>query len=290
MDNIPIKISLFGKMQICSGENSTNIIDTRRNQEVLAYLLLYRSKPHSREKLADLLWNGSVQSRKYLRQALWQLHNALDAVGAGDLLLFDNEWVQCNPQAQYWLDVAILEECYNLVREVPGQQLDEQMAETIKEVLKLYQGELLDGWYQDWCIFERENCENMYLALLHKMMIYCEKQQTYEMGIAYGQDILRWMPAYEHAHYQLMRLYYLAGNRSAALYQYHHCRSILNAELDVEPSHQTQALYQQIKEDNVNDGPGAPRISRLTPRLLRETVTHINQLQAAMSDLKLKSE
>jgi DNA-binding SARP family transcriptional activator len=290
MSGEQLRISLFARMQLSLGDQLIPHVDARRLQEVLAYLLLNRSRAQNRERLADLIWDGSAQSRKNLRQALWQLHNALQAAGVENFLLMDDEWVQINPQAKYVLDVATFEDCYELVRDLPGDQMDAQIAETIKVVLRLYQGDLLEGWYQDWCVFERERYENMYLVLLHKMMVYCERQQAYETGIAYGQDILRRMKTYERAHYQLMRLHYLAGNRSAALYQYHQCRIILEEELGVEPSRQTQALYEQIKDDNPDAIASRPRGSLLSPELLRQTVTYLNEIQHTLSDLKSRAE
>ncbi|MEZ4660564.1 MAG: hypothetical protein R2911_23660 [Caldilineaceae bacterium] len=40
-------------------------------------------------------------------------------------------------------------------------------------------------------MFERERLQLIYLTLLDKLMGYCESQQLYEQGIAYGQTILR---------------------------------------------------------------------------------------------------
>jgi hypothetical protein len=44
----------------------------------------------------------------------------------------------------------------------------------------------------------------------------------------------------------LMRLYYLNGDRAAALRQYEQCATILDEELGVKPSKRTIALYKQI--------------------------------------------
>ena len=51
-----------------------------------------------------------------------------------------------------------------------------------------------------------------------------------------------------------MRLHHLAGNRSAALRQYERCVAFLRQELDVDPSAQTVALYEQIRSDRLPSG------------------------------------
>ena len=44
-----------------------------------------------------------------------------------------------------------------------------------------------------------------------------------------------------------MRLLALGGQHAAALAQYETCRRVLAEELNVEPSHETQALYESIR-------------------------------------------
>src|SRR5689334_16748577 len=112
-----LRVFLFGKFQVKYDEQLLTGLEARKVQELFGYLLFYRDRPHAREHLAHLLWgDGSTstpQAKKYLRQALWQLQAALGsprpAVGQ-DLMLLEPEWVQFNPQADLWLDVAVFEE------------------------------------------------------------------------------------------------------------------------------------------------------------------------------------
>src|SRR5438128_1039451 len=56
----------------------------------------------------------------------------------------------------------------------------------------LYRGDLLEGWYSDWCLYERERLQHMYLAMLDKLMEYSESHQEYETGQTYGMRALRY--------------------------------------------------------------------------------------------------
>jgi DNA-binding SARP family transcriptional activator len=108
----------------------------------------------------------------------------------------------------------------------------------------------MDGSYADWCLFERERLQNRYFILLVRLMECCELHQAYEAGLDYGQRVLRINPAHERTHQQMMRLYSLAGFRSMALRQYQNCGQALRDELGVKPSRQTQALFEQIRDDH----------------------------------------
>jgi DNA-binding SARP family transcriptional activator len=139
------------------------------------------------------------------------------------------------------------ESIYSAVEDTPGQTLCEGDAERVREALDLYRGDLLEGCYQDWCILERERLRQAYLALIEKQMTYCESRGRYEAAVELGIRALRCEVAHERIHRRLMRLHYLAGDRTAALRQYQRCVAVLQQELSVAPSPLTLALYHRIQ-------------------------------------------
>lgn len=252
-----LRVSLFGKLHVQLGEQVMTSFDTGKVQELLCYLLLYRHRPHPREKLASLLWsdNPTAQAKGYLRKALWQFQTALDPRAkpvSNGLLLVEPDWVQIDPQADFWLDVAVFEQTFIIVSGVPGQGLDFQQALTLLNGVGLYRGDLLEGRYQEWCLYERERLQHMYLVMLDKLMGYCEAHHEYEAGLACGTLILRYDRARERTHRRMMRLYYLTGDRTAALRQYERCVAALDEELGVRPAKRTVTLYEQIRSDQLH--------------------------------------
>lgn len=175
-----LRITLFGKLSLrgCD-EQLLAGFDARKIQEIVCYLLLHRDHPYPREVLASLLWSdcSTEQSKKYLRQTLWQLQSAIGRQGEpinGRLLRVEPDWVTLDSQADLWLDVAVFEQAFAPVRNTQGRDLDFEKVQMLQCAVKLYQGDLLEGWYQDWCLYERERLQNMYLAMLDKLMGYCE--------------------------------------------------------------------------------------------------------------------
>lgn len=258
-----LQISLFGRFRIARDGSPVSGLEALKAQELLSYLLLYRDHTHPRETLAGILWGDkpSSQSRKYLRQALWQVQGALTGTpeGPAQWLLVDPDWLRVNSHEQCCLDVELFERAFAVAQGVPGQNLDEQQALGLKMAADIYQGDLLEGWYQDWCLFERERLQNMYLTMLEKLLNCCETHGDYELGLAYGVRVLRYDHARERTHRRMMRLYYLTGERTAALRQYERCVEALRKELGVAPTARTQALYQQIREDRLQPIQAAPR-------------------------------
>ena len=151
--------------------------------------------------------------------------------------------------------MAVFEETYALVKGVSGKTLGPKCIPALQSAVDLYQGDLLEGWYQDWCLYERERLQHLYLIMLDKLMGWCEASLDCERGLVYGTRILRYDIARERTHRRLMRLHYLSGDRTAALRQYNRCTTALREELGVKPAKRTIALYKQIESDQLHQYP-----------------------------------
>jgi hypothetical protein len=82
-------------------------------------------------------------------------------------------------------------------------------------------------------------------------MGFCELARKFVAGIDYGMRILKQDRACERTHRRMMRLHYLAGDRTAALRQYARCLDALDQELGVGPARATVHLYEQIRADRL---------------------------------------
>jgi DNA-binding SARP family transcriptional activator len=251
-----LQISLLGGFQVHYYGQMVAGLEPAKVQELFAYLLLFQDAPHPRETLAGLLWGDSstAQSKRYLRQALWQLNTGLDGLEENlgrELLSVDLHTISINPEIKLDLDVAGFEQSYERIKGVSAMEMDETEYKGLQDGVAVYRGDLLEGWYQDWCLFKREQLQNMYISMLERLMGYCEIHQQYEAGVAHGAAILRCDQAREHTHQGIMRLLYLSGDRTGALRQFERCTLILKEELNVQPSKSTIDLHQQILDEKV---------------------------------------
>jgi len=292
-----LSINLFGKFNVHTGGQTLEGFDACKVQELLSYLLVHRERPHTRESLASLLWGETAtdKSKKYLRQTLWHLQSALEGHSGGSnddggLLSAGHDWVRLNAGSTLWLDVEVFERAFARVQGKAGKDLDEETKRIVEAAAELYKGDLLEGWYQDWCLYDRERLQNMYLVMLDKLISYCEAHRDYELGLFYGSIILRYDRARERTHRQLMHLLYISGDRTAALRQYERCVAALRQELDVAPDRRTAALHQQIRLDQLEERalPATePETDNATPATsLPEVLGRLQQLQLVMSDVQ----
>lgn len=257
-----LQVRLFGELSIHL-EGRSVLFPSGKALELFCYLLIHRDRAHTRETLSEVLWPGGKPdiSKRYLRQALWRLNAAVHCGPDRHrrerelILIIDADWVRINPDAACWLDVSAFKRVYVTARDTSGHSLSDRQAKDLETALELYRGDLLANWYHDWCDYERDRLKLAYLAMLDQLMGYCEARQLYVKGLDFGQIILRYDPARESTHRQLMRLHYRAGDRTLAIRQYERCVSVLAQEFGIQPSADTIALYEQIRADRVPDIP-----------------------------------
>jgi DNA-binding SARP family transcriptional activator len=157
-----LRIYLFRDFSVEQDGSPLTGFENRKVKELFAYMLLNYTRPHRRESLTTLLWpdTNPNKSQRNMRQMLWQLQRQLELNFNNDgqrPLLVDGDWIQINPQVEICCDVLLFRRAYERVQGVAGQELDREMAHTLREAITLYRGELLEGWDQEWCLVEREN-------------------------------------------------------------------------------------------------------------------------------------
>ncbi len=211
---------------------------------LLAYLATFRGRPHSRALLAGTLWPNQPEekARRRLSDTLWRLRRAL-----GEYILADEESIEFNTALPYWLDQEELERKLNSYRrETTGTQAPLASHQALEEAVALYQGEFLEGIYDDWVLVERERLRGLYLQALQALLVVYKQTGDYVAALTTAQRLVAMEPFHEAIHREIMRLYHLTGRDAEAIAQYHHCRDILHRELNVTPSPETEALYQAL--------------------------------------------
>lgn len=251
-----LRVKFFGKFHIVYGETPLTSVTSQKSLELLAYLILKR-EAQSRDAIANLIWADQAstdQSRKYLRNTLWQLQKefAGQFPEASSFLSVGGRSISVDPSFPLWSDVEEFETAYENVRGQDGQELTDDQVETVRRAVDLYVGPFLEGWFSEWCLVHRERCQHLALLMLDKLMDHAAIRGEFESGILYGERILAYDRAREVTHRKLMRLFYLSGDRTSALRQFQLCESILKEELEITPSERTRHVLESIRNDTLD--------------------------------------
>lgn len=119
-------------------------------------------------------------------------------------VLSDLRTVEFDPRADVWLDADEFE------RQASGDDVA-----SLEAAAGLFQGDFLDGFYDDWVIDERHRLEALYIGALERLMAAHAKAAAPEDTLSAALRLLDRDPLREDAHRRAMRAYAQMGQRGA---------------------------------------------------------------------------
>jgi DNA-binding SARP family transcriptional activator/predicted ATPase len=244
-ENLLLSIRLLGGFRVVSGD-AVLPVDQPRLQRLLAYLLLHRHHPRPRQQIAFTLWpdTSEEQALKNLRTLLTRLRQTQPEVEPFlESTTYALRWRQA---ASCHLDVADFEAACAMAASAAQRNDADASITALMAAARLYTGDLLPGWYDDWLVPERERLRQAFLDALEQLALRLEECGGYKEALGHAQQLLRADPLHEAGYRQVMQLQLRLDDRASALRTFHTCATTLRNELGVDPSPATQALYLRI--------------------------------------------
>ena len=236
-----LTLNLLGGFEAALGGQIV-ALPRKKSRALLSYLALNPGPPHSREKIAGLLWgnSGEEQARASLRQTLTALRRALPPSEVEGLNINGDEF-SLDPASAH-VDVI----------EFRGAVSDGTPT-ALEHARTIYRGELLEGFslpepaFQEWLDSERGYSRRTFIDVLAKLLHHHELVGATDQAIEVANQLLGLDPLEEEVHRCVMRLYVVQGRRGLAMRQYEVCRDLLHDELEVAPADETEVLYEAIR-------------------------------------------
>lgn len=231
-----IKIYLLGGFSLICDGRPIRALTSERLQELFAYLILHHKIPQSRSLLSYKFWPDSneTQARNNLRKMLYDLKHAFPNVD--QYLELDGPELRVRDKVNVSLDVEKFENSAQQTSSV----------EALESAINFYQGEFMPGCYADWALLERQRLHQLFVLTLETLTDKLEDQRQYWRAIDYVQLLLQYTPLNEDAYRRLMRLYALKGDRAGVVRTFHACTTVLQKELEFEPSQVTREEYEHL--------------------------------------------
>ena len=238
-----LKIQLLGDFRLLYNDVPVSMAHLVRQQSLLAYLVMHRDSPQSRQLLAFMFWPDAseAQARANLRKALYDFRRLLPSLE--HFLQIEVRFLQWRNSVTTILDVELF--ATSLIHAKQASKPEVAQA-ALEQAVALYTGDLLPACYDDWVLLERERLRQQHITALEQLISLLEQQRKLPSALAYAQRLLQCDPLHESAYRLLMRLHVLNGDRATALRIYHTCVTLLQQELGVDPSAETQQLYQRL--------------------------------------------
>lgn len=222
------------------GSDSAPIALGARDAALLAWLALEGSTPRAR--LAALLWPDSDAgaARNALRQRLFHLRKTLgfDAVVGNATLALAEGLTHDLEDADHVLGDA-----------APAAA----------------------GEFAFWLEQQRARRRGRLQQSLAELAQMAEDARDWADALTHAQELLALEPLSEAAHRRVIRLHYLAGDRTAALLAFDRCEQVLKDEVGAAPSAETTALLASVEQSSAVGvhGDGLPLPHRVPAAMLR---------------------
>lgn len=243
---------MFGGLEIRRGQAPLPRIPTHKARSLLAYLALHRNRAIHRDVLCGLHWGDQTdaEARKALRTTLWRIRSALEPTEEfrGAFLQVEGPHVRFPGTGFVWVDVSEFEASLDGAQTGPPGQLPAEQAERLAHAVSLYQGDLLEGHYDDWCSVDRERLRLGYHTALERLLAHHRARGEWLAAISAGRQLLRTDPIREHVHRELMACHLSMGDRPSALRQYEICERLVRDEMGIPPMEETRRLYGWIRD------------------------------------------
>ena len=176
-------------------------------------------------------------------------------------LLIQRDTVQINHQGNIWVDVDAFESDLSTSLQIYQPGLHSRLnLRQLQRAVTHFRGPFLDQLYlngsplfDEWASLKREGLSQRMVQALFLLAELHEQRGDIALARQYASQIVSLAPWDETAQAQLMRLLAVEGQWSAAQTQYHHLRRYLQEQMGVEPTADTAALFEQIRQAAVRN-------------------------------------
>lgn len=215
-----LEIRLLGELEVVRDGDAVPLPASKKSRALLAYLAA-TARPHLRERLCELLWEGPDDPRAALRWSLTKLRPI-----TGPHLVTSREHVEFRCQ-----DASIDIHRIGTPANDTTEQLEAHAA--------LFRGGFLDALdlpgcfrYQQWCLGERERIRQTHITILTELT---QRLGRNEAALTHARRRVMIDPFNEQAHAALIGLLASLGQSREAMGQYDSCRSLFERELGGRP-------------------------------------------------------
>lgn len=259
---VELRVSLLGEQTVADAGGHVRT-SSARTVALLAFLVVHAGSPQTRHRLAALFWPDSTdeQALTNLRRELHHLRQALAhpavegeepalAVTARDLCWRDS------PTCRVDVRVFVTERAAALAAAAAGDR--SAVIAHAGAAVEEYRGEFLPGGYDDWQLETRNELEHRCVELLDLLADTRAGTGDLTGAVVAARRRIQLRPLEEVGYRRLMTLQGDLGDRAGAVSTYHHCASVLERELGVEPDPATRAALNQLLAREGSSRPPPP--------------------------------
>ena len=231
-------IQSFGSFEVFDSEGKPMKWRTQKNKELLAYLWFHENRRINKNIILDTIFmdHDIEKATTLLHTTVYQLRKSLRNLGLKNPIRYSNEAYELN--VNFKSDYADFLEL---------TQKEEATDADIEQILALYQDDFfgVDGYF--WAMGEQKHIQNQFVEFLIQYSEKRLKEENYSSLLKNCLDTIYSKDPFHQRAATLLLSYYDKIGDSAGLINFYktyemNCKRVLG----MEPSQQTQALYNRL--------------------------------------------
>jgi DNA-binding SARP family transcriptional activator len=247
-----MNVQCFLELKVSSVSGHINGWKHRTAKLLFEYLISKSGAPVTRESLMELLWpcQPPKSSLANLKVAIYHLRETLKPLFTNNInpIVYREGRYLINTEIKVTIDFLEFESRWKMAKALEKEGKLAEAKSEFESAERLYTGDFLgDELYEDWTIPTREALKDLYMLTLDKLADFAIGSADYETAISICNKILVKDSCKEDAYRKIMLCYYRLGQTHKALRCFENCRQVINIELGVDVSHETQAICEKIK-------------------------------------------
>jgi len=247
-----LRIYLTGEVQVENGDRllRESQLGGPQGRFVLAYLVTERKRAVTQGELAEAVWPESLPASWMLALSaiVSRLRSRLAGVGLPRSHIIGNAFgcYQFTPPAETWVDVeaalAGIDAAEGaLVAGNPQAAFGPSLIATT-----ILRRPFLPGHDGAWVDDRRATLASSLVRALDCRIDALIAHNEVALALTHARDAVRLEPYRESGYRRLMRVLVANGDRAEAIRAYNQCRDLLQRELGVAPSAETEAMFREI--------------------------------------------
>jgi len=247
-----LRIYLTGEVQVENGDRllRESQLGGPQGRFVLAYLVSERKRAVTQGELAEALWPESLPASWTLALSaiVSRLRSRLAGVGLPRSRIIGNAFgcYQITPPGETWVDVEAALAGVDaaegaLVAGNPQAAFGPSLIATT-----ILRRPFLAGQDGPWVDSRRATLASSLVRALDCRVDALIAYHEIASALTHAREAVRLEPYRESGYRRLMRVLAAGGDRAEAVRVYNQCRDLLQRELGVAPSAETESLYREI--------------------------------------------
>ncbi len=247
-----LRIYLTGEVQAERGERLVreSQLGGPQGRFVLAYLVTERKRAVTQSELAEALWPDAAPASWTLALSaiVSRLRARIATLGIERSRVIPNAFgcYQFSPPGDVWVD---LEAAIDAVHTAEGAiQAGNAPAAYGSSLLAttILQRPFLAGDDSPWADERRAWLAGALVRAIDCRVEALASNRELELALIHARQAVKLEPYRESGYRRLMRMHAQSGDRAEAVRVYVECKRLLNQELGIEPSAETEALYREL--------------------------------------------